>query len=488
MRGWSRLRACALFGLVGLPSAGCSATASRGAGTAAAPLERRSDASQRRAVAVTVYNSNFALVREHRSVDLGTGRVALVYEDVSAHIQPQSVSVRALERPDAFSVLEQNYRYDLLTPDKLLEKYVGRRIAVARYDEKLGRDVVQEAEVLATQNGTVLRVDGEIVTGLPGRFIFPEVPENLLAKPSLVWLLDSTSERQTLEVTYLTQNLSWHADYVLVLAADDSHADLSGWVTLDNQSGTSFDAAELKLVAGDVNHLAPPPPPSPPDLGLGNQFADDAPTFTQEALFEYHLYALGRPTDLRDREQKQVSLLEAHGITLEKKLVLRAPEHVFRGRVAEALREQKVAVFLELENDHAHGLGMPLPAGILRVYKADSAGAQQFVGEDSIEHTPEDEKLEVKLGEAFDVVADRRQVTWQPEGDCASESAWEIALRNHKDSAVRVDVVEPVNGDWTVLESSQPAERRDARSLAFAVDVPARGAARVTYRVRVRWC
>jgi hypothetical protein len=282
-----------------------------------------------------------------------------------------------------------------------------------------------------------------------------------------VWLLDSKQEQQKVEVTYLTENLSWRADYVLVLAADDSHGDFSGWVTLDNQSGTSFMAADLNLVAGDVQRLAPAPPPAPMmEMDMAEESKPQA-NFRQEALFEYHLYGLERPTDLLDKEQKQVSLLEAHDITLEKKLVFHGLDYAFRNRWGEVLKNQKVSAFLVIDNSEARGLGLPLPQGIVRVYKADSSGSQQFVGEDAIDHTPRDEKIEIKLGEAFDVVADRRQISWHSLGKCQAESDWEVEVRNHKDAAARVDVVEPANGDWQVTKSSHPAEKRDAHSYDF---------------------
>jgi hypothetical protein len=210
--------------------------------------------------------------------------------------------------------------------------------------------------------------------------------------------------------------------------------------------------------------------------------------FSQEALFEYHLYALERPTDLLDKEQKQVSLLEANDITLRKKLVSRGVDYSFRGRFTQVLEKQKVGVFVVIDNRENKGLGMPLPQGILRVYKADASGAQQFVGEDAIDHTPRDEEIEVKLGEAFDVLANRRQTSWQAVSKCAGETEWEIELKNHKDTAVRVEVHEPVGGDYEVIRSSQPPTERDAQSLVFEVDVPARGATKLSYRVRVRWC
>jgi hypothetical protein len=474
-----------------LCASGCSASAPAPHGPTEVPQAstRRSGAADRQRLAVTVYNSNFALVREERQLALGVGRVSLAYEDVSAHIQPETLVIRSLTAPDGLVVLEQNYRYDLLGPQKLLEKYVGRQLKVARYNQRLGRDEIKDAELLSVQNGIVLRIDGEIVTATDERFIFPQLPDELHASPTLVWLLDSTTAEQKVEVSYLTQNLSWHADYVLVLNADETQADLAAWVTLDNQSGTAFDGAELRLVAGAVQHLAPAPPPMPMAPEEEGQVASGrGSAFSQEALFEYHLYALQRPTDLRDKEQKQLSLLDAHAVALNKQLVLRGSEQLYRSRSGEVSRNQQVSVLLRIENSEARGLGLPLPQGVWRVYKADASGAQQFVGEDSVEHTPRDEKIELALGEAFDVVADRRQLEWRAIDACSSESDWEIALRNHKQSPVEVEVLEPAQGEWTIIKSSHPAQTRDANSFAFSIGVPARGATKLTYRVRVRWC
>jgi hypothetical protein len=451
--------------------------------------QKSSSGKSREKVSITVYNSNFGLVRERRQVNLGKGKVELAFADVSAHIQPETVHITSLTRADALTVFEQNYRYDLLTPEKLLEKYVGKSVKVVRYNEKLGTDEAKDAEVLAVEGGTVLRIDGEVVTGFPGRYVFPNVPANLLAKPTLVWLLGSEIEEQRVEVSYLTANLTWRADYVLVLDAEDKLGSLTGWVTLTNGTGTSFPNAELKLVAGDVNRVVPPPPPMPVMEMESMAAPSAAPSpFRQESLFEYHLYTLGRPTDLLDKETKQVSLLEAHGVHVQKKLVFRGQEYWYRSRQGEVSKNQKVSVLVTLKNSEKEGLGMPLPKGTLRVHKADKSGAQQFVGEDSIDHTPRDEEVEVKLGEAFDVVADRKQTEWRTLGNCVSESSWEIALRNHKDSAEKVEVVEPANGDWEVVHSSHPSKKKDSTTFEFHVDVPARGETKITYRVRIRWC
>jgi hypothetical protein len=451
---------------------------------------KSSTAKGRQKVSITIYNSNFGLVREERRLELGRGRVELAFADVSAHIQPETVHLRALDAPDQLQVLEQNYRYDLLTPEKLLEKYVGKRVKVVRYNEKLGTDEIKIADVLAVENGPVLRIDGEVVTGFGGRFVFPDVPANLVAKPTLVWLLASGVEKQRVEVSYLTANLGWRADYVLVLDAKDETGDLTGWVTLTNGSGASYENAELKLVAGDVQRVTPPQPMPMPEMAAMDMApaAPPPPQFKQESLFEYHLYALQRPTNLLDRETKQVALLEAHGVKLKKKLVFRGVEDFYRGLYEEFPKNQKVGVFVVLDNSEKSGLGMPLPKGTVRVYKADQSGAQQFVGEDAIDHTPRDEELEIKLGEAFDVVADRKQMAWKTLGQCASESTWQIELKNHKDTAETVEDIEPVNGDWEMIQSSHPAVKKDANTFVFTVPVPARGSTKISYRVRIRWC
>lgn len=458
------------------------------AGSLAAQQPRRSGADQRQQVSITVYNQDFGLVREVRELDLGQGTGELEFRDVAGQIEPYTVSVRALDGR-RLRVLEQNYRYDLLSPEQLLRKYVGRTITVYRWNPVKGIDEPYEAEVISVNQSPILRIGNEITYGFPGRMAFPEIPENLIAEPTLVWLLDADQGRRRLEVSYLTKGMSWRADYVMVVNDQDTRADLTGWVTLDNRSGTSYQDAQLKLVAGDVQRVRE-------DLqrqlgrmeGLRAAAEMDAPMMTEEGLFEYHLYTLQRPTSVLNNEQKQVTLLEASGIGLRKRFVLAGAPYRFRSQLGDVASSEKVSVFLEFTNAEANQLGMPLPKGIVRVYKADRAGAQQFIGEDRIDHTPRDEMLRIKMGEAFDVVADRRQMEWRVTGSCESQSLWEIELRNRKDEPVEVDVMEPVGGDWTVLESSHTWERVDARTFRFRVPVPVGATTKVSYRVRVKWC
>ncbi len=466
---------CLLLLCIGFPSA------------AQTPVERlHSSADAREALSITIYSQGFGLVRESRRVELGRGQVRLDFADVAATIQPETVHVRSLSG-NALRVLEQTYQYDLLNPQKLLEKYVGRSVKVYRWNEVTGRDEERSAEVLATNGGTILKIGSEITFNYPGRISFPEIPENLIAKPTLSWLLDSGAQRQDLEVSYLARQLNWKADYIFVVDERDERGDLTAWVTLTNQSGASYEGARLKLVAGDVQRVQPEIDRRrrPSTMGLAME-AQQA--FAEEGLFEYHLYTLERPITILNNEQKQVTLLESSGISVQEQLAFYGATHYYRGSYAQVVSNQKVGVYLNFQNSEANNLGLPLPKGIVRVYKADSDGSHQFVGEDRIDHTPRDEKIRIKLGEAFDVVGDRRQMDFKALGRCLSESSWEVELRNHKDEAVRVEVFEPAGGDWEILSSSHPAEKLDAHTFKFEVEIPARDEEKLRYRVRVRWC
>ncbi|HEX2876932.1 MAG TPA: DUF4139 domain-containing protein [Polyangiaceae bacterium] len=456
-----------------------------------APLAQQvSTDADRKNVSITVYNQNFGVVREVRELKaLGTGQVSLEFRDVAANIQPETVSIKSLSAPGAISVLEQNYRYDLLTPSTLLEKFVGKKIRTYRYHEATGKEEAADAELLSVAEQPILRLNGEVTFGYPARFAFPQVPDNLMAKPTLVWLVASQKPAQTVEVSYLTQNLNWSADYVLVVNEQDTQAALQGWVTLVNQSGASYRNAQLQLVAGDVNRVQSPVAyDMRAKAGSAIRPGAAGGGFTEQGLFEYHMYTLGRPTTVLQNEQKQVSLLEADGVKIEKKLIFYGQQYWFRGQYGQIQSNQKVGVYLDFQNEEKNKLGIPLPKGTLRVYKADKSGARQFVGEDQIDHTPRDEKIRVKMGEAFDVVGDRKQTAWSVLGSCTAESSWEIELRNHKDTAVEVEDFEPIGGDWTMLESSLPYVKKDAGTFTFNVKVPARGKTKVTYKVRLRYC
>jgi hypothetical protein len=443
----------------------------------------------RQELAVTIYSGGFGLVREVRTLPLAKGKAELEFAGVAGTIQPETVQVRALGTGPGLRVLEQNYQYDLLSPEKLLEKYVGKQVRVLRWSETKGRDEERDAVVLTAGSPPILRIGDEITWGFPGRISFPEIPQNLIARPTLVWLVDGAAEKPKVEVSYLANELGWQADYVLVVNDADTSGDLTGWVTLRNQSGAPYRNAKVQLVAGDVNRVREAMfADQMLRKGMAVPESAAAPQFTEEGLFEYHLYTLERPATVLDREQKQIALLEGRGVPLKKRLVLRGEPSLYRYAVGPETNRVKVAVSLEFENKETSKLGMPLPQGIVRVYKSDKAGGRQFLGEDRIDHTPRDEKVRIRVGDAFDVVGERKQMDYKVIGSCRAESAWQIDVRNHKDEKVVVDVIEPAHGDWEIVSSSLKATKEDAQTFRFEVPVEAHGSARVEYRVRVRWC
>jgi hypothetical protein len=439
-------------------------------------------------VAVTVYNSNIALVRDVRQLSLPTGLTNLRFMDIAATVNPATVHFRSLTEPARLSVLEQNYEYDLLEPDKLLRKYVGREVTLVRWVG--GKQEEVKAQLLAYNNGPVWKIGNEIVTGLHAdHYRFPELPENLYSRPTLVWQLDNRgAQRHRVEASYLAGSMAWSADYVLTVGRDDRAAGLDGWVTLTNNSGTAYKNAKLQLVAGDLHRVMEQYQADAMMAKRALEAATASPQFAREAFSEYHLYTLGRRTTIFDKQTKQISLLSAASVPVEKAYVVEGQQFYYRNpQHPGAPLKDAVKVYFKFRNDEKSGLGMPMPAGVVRVYQADSAGGLQFVGEDQIDHTPKDEPLSIHIGNAFDVVCERKQTDFRRLADQLYEMEFEITLRNHKDVPITVDVHEPVGGDWQVLESSHKWTKADAWALHFKVPVDKDGTAVLKYRVRVHW-
>ncbi|HMK33540.1 MAG TPA: DUF4139 domain-containing protein [Desulfomonilaceae bacterium] len=450
--------------------------------SAAEPVYK-SSAEDRIGLELTVYNSNLGLVKDTRTVDLPKGQGELRFMDVAASIKPVTVAAKSVNDPQGFSVLEQNYEYDLMNPAKLLDKYVGEQIKIIDWNRFQDRKEIVDATLLSNNNGPVYKINDEIYLGHPGYQVLPKLPENLIAKPTLTWFYrNSAAKPHDLEVSYLTQNINWQADYVVVLNKDDTAADISGWVTLDNQSGTSYKDARLKLVAGEVHQVHDTVPTSAFPAAAQKRKAD---TFQEKAFFEYHMYDLQRRTTVKDKQTKQISLLDAYGAGIRKELLVYGIQSYFSMQYREKLPKQPVNVYVTFNNSQGNHLGMPLPAGIMRLYKQDDDASRQFIGEDKIRHTPKDEDVRLKIGEAFDVVADRIQSDYKQITTRLHESAWEITLRNHKDTAVTVGVIEPLFGSWEVIDKSHAFTKVDAHTIRFDVNVPKDQEVKVKYRVRV---
>jgi len=458
---------------------------------AAMPDEIVSTAADQQSVAVTIYNDNLALVKDARQVRLGRDLNRLAWREVSAQMRPETALLRNLSSPAGFRLQEQNFDFDLLTPAKLLEKYVGREVIVIRSHSTTGAETRETATVLSTNNGVVLKFADRIETGVPGRLAFSGVPDTLRDTPTLVIsLINPAAGMQNLELSYLTGGLSWRADYVAELNADDNQLDLNGWVTLTNQSGAAYPNARLQLVAGDLNRVRDAQPMPRAMMAMAAKVADAA-EMQQESLFEYHLYTLQRPTTLAENQTKQVALMSATRVPVQKEFLLAGADYYYSGQYGELGQKMKVGVFVEF-NNKGEGLGIPLPKGVIRMYKKDSQGNAQFVGEDRIDHTPKNETIRLKLGEAFDVTADKKQTDFQKLAGTGRynyvfESAYEVVLKNAKQEAVTVTVREPMPGDWTMVSASQPHTKAASGTAEWQVKVPAEGKTTLTYRVRVRY-
>lgn len=452
--------------------------------------EIRSTLDDQQHIAVTIYNQDLALVKDQRSIHLAPGLNSLALRDVSAQIRPETALLRSLN--GSLSVLEQNFDFDLLTPQKLLEKFVGKAVDIISINPSTGVESREQAQVLAANNGVVLKMGDRIETGIPGRIVYHDVPANLRDRPTLVVQLNNkTSNKQNVELSYLTGGLGWKADYVAELNAADDKLDLSGWVTLSNTSGTSYRNAKLQLVAGDINRIHDPRVMAVKSMARMEvmDMAASAP-MAEEPLLEYHLYTLDRPTTIAENQTKQVALLSATNVPVRKELLLRGADYYYQSSYGDLGQKMKVGVFVEFDNKENAQLGMPLPKGIMRVYKKDGAGNAQFVGEDRIDHTPRNETVRLKLGEAFDVTADKKQTDFKKlprpiKGSNAFESAYEIVLKNAKKERVTVTVQEPIPGDWKIVDASYPSRKAASNTAVWKIDVPADGKATLTYRVQV---
>ncbi len=419
---------------------------------------------------VTVYNGDLALVREVRRVELATGRGEFSFVGVPNRIDPTSVRLDPGQGGD-LQVLEQNYRYDLVSKEKLLERYLDKNARILTKHDKLHDGVLKTAFgslVLQTSDGVVLLAEDEVAD-----VTLPDLPEGLITRPTLVWTLENGGKStRDLEIAYLTGGLAWHAEYIAAVDPKDTRMNLTGWVSLENNSGATFKDAHLKVVAGDV-HRATEPPQVMDHMRMEAAMPKSG-GFEERAFFEYHIYDLDRPTTLADREIKQIQLIADRQVPVDKVYVYEPT----RGN-------EKVQVKLDFKNEKAAGLGIPLPGGVFRVYREDVDGALEFAGEDRLDHTPKDEKVSVTLGNAFDLVGERNEMESKRLSDRIFERRVEIKLRNRKDKdAVSVRVREHPGGSWTVLASSHEWKKVKADDLEFEILVKAGEEVVLDYRVR----
>jgi len=454
-----------------------------------------------KSVQLTVYNQNFALVKDARTVTLTKGSNSIEVEDVAARIDPTSVLFKSLTAPNSVQILEQNYQYDLISPENILNKSVGEQVAFTRFDQS-GNPHTDVGILLnpPKNGGTVIKTaDGKLVLNPGGQVALERMPEGLHPKPTLNWLLASDKEGpQDAEISYITDGIGWRADYVALVNKNDSALDLSGWVTLNNESGTTYKDAKLTLMAGDVRRVQEDRRDKYAHGMMMEAMPAAAPQFEQKSFFEYHMYTMERPTTIRENETKQLSLLNASNAPVKKEMIYDGRQEWWRnwwfpGRTGDpgggydTSNYHKVNVVLEIKNSKENHMGMPLPKGKIRVYKLDDDGSQQFIGEDQIDHTSKDEKIRLYIGDAFDVVGDYRRTDYRKTGKDQIEESFEVKIRNHKDTPVEVKVVDHVWSDWKVTKSSHKFTKKDAHTIEFPVTVAKDGEEIVTYTIRTQW-
>ncbi|NIA30053.1 MAG: DUF4139 domain-containing protein [Actinobacteria bacterium] len=427
-------------------------------------------------VAVTVYNNNLALVREARTIQLKKGIQEFRFVDVAAKIDPTSVHFKSLSNPDDVDLLEQNFEYDLVGTERLLQKYIDQQIVASTKDGRVFKGKLLNTTsgdvILQDEDGSVTVVKAAVLENIQ----FPALPEGLLTRPTLVWLLNSKKGgKQESEISYLTRGMNWHAEYVAVTNRNDTEIELSGWVSIENKSGATYQNAKVKLVAGDV-HKAKKERRTYNTMPKVEALSAMAPPFQEKAFFEYHLYTLQRPATIRDRQIKQLSLFEPALVKVKK-------IYTYDGLA----NDKKVSVDLQFKNDKATGLGIPLPKGKFRVYKQDEDQSQEFIGEDNIDHTPKDEKVKITLGNAFDLVGERTILSDKKLGKRSRQQKIQVILRNHKDKQVVIHVLEHFWGDWELIGPTPPILKKDAEKVEFKAPVPANGEKKLEFTVLTRW-
>ena len=460
----------------------------------------------RTSLVLTIYNQNFALVREKRKVTLlPKEEQELIFQDVPVQIEPDTVFVKTEEQE--LNILEQKFEYDLITFDKLMEEYVGRKVKILEKNEKTGEKKVFEAELVSYNNNQpIYRIEGEIYLGYPGTVILPKIPEQLMVQPTLRWLLQQSSgkaQEKLITVSYLTRGLNWKADYVLQLLSneknenntdndedngdneDNEHkGNLLSWVTIENQTGALFEEAKINLVAGEVQRVTETPR-IVRRMKMAESFEAASAPFQEETFSEYHLYVLERTSTLKDQQTTQIPFIKASLVPVEKEFVFWGTGIYNRRQKEFSDTPKPVQVYLKLANKKEQNLGLPLPQGSIKVYQHDQRGNLEFIGEDLIKHTPEGEPVRIRIGDAFDVVGVQKQMDWEKISARVYESSWQVTLRNRKDKKIVVRVLEPVGGEWKIVSSSRPYKRLEARKIEFSVPLPSKAEKILTYRIRV---
>jgi hypothetical protein len=444
----------------------------------------KSTAQDRQSLQLVIYNQNFALVQEVRQVELPEGKCKLYLEDIPSKIEPETVIGKSLFAEQSLRILSQKYLYDLITPQNLLKSYIGKQIKLFFENPFTGRKEVVNALLLAyTKNGPICEINGKVYLRCPGEIILPSLPKGLFPSPTLLWQLDNLIKgKHLIQLTYLTQDINWQADYVLILTQRDQ-GDLTGWVRINNQSGVDYSQARISLLAGELHKT------SSVRKGYRSKFIAQeslSPQVKETPFFEYHLYRLHQPLTIKNNQQVQVQFLQQNGISISQEFVYKGTSYYYRSYYDTPISQNKVKVYLKIANTEENKLGLPLPPGKIRVYQEDKEGNAIFIGEDKITPTPKGKELKLDIGTAFDIIAERRQNIYHRLAATIYEIGWEILFQNKKDYPVTINVIEEIPGDWQVVNANFEYQKAGAHQLVFAVPVAAGGETKIKYVVRVR--
>ncbi|MFA7325026.1 MAG: DUF4139 domain-containing protein [Candidatus Kapaibacterium sp.] len=422
---------------------------------------------------VTIYNNDLGVVNELRPLDLKEGINEVFINDVPSEIVPSSVRINL----DA-TVIEQNYRYDLANSYSLMQHFIDKKITL------VGEKTFVGTLISASSNSVVIKNENGGLTILPSlegyNISLDYMPENLITKPTLVWKVKSNSAgKKDVGITYQTSGMSWKAEYVATLNKDDNRLDLNAWVNITNKSGGSFKNAKVKLIAGDISraegYMTPEENARYREIVLSSYSPPPIESVIEKSFFEYHMYELINKSDILQNEDKQIGLFNASDIKVQKKFIYNTN--------GSNLENRKPSVSVEFKNAKDNNLGMPLPKGIVRIYKNDGE-AVELIGEDNLDHTPKNEEVELKIGEAFDITIDEKVVSSTKITDKVQEIEYEVTIHNSKVESVSVEVNRNLRGNWTVLEKNVDYEKENANKITFKVDVAKEKKKTLTYKVR----
>jgi hypothetical protein len=444
----------------------------------------KSTAQDRQSLQLVIYNQNFALVQEVRQIKLPEGKCKLYLADIPSKIEPETVIGKSLFAEESLQILFQKYLYDLITPQNLLKRYVGKRIKVFFENPLTGNKEMTDALLLAcAPSGPVCEINGQVYLHCPGEIILPSLPEGLFPSPTLFWEIYNRAEGEHLiQLTYLTHDINWQADYVLILTQKDQ-GDLTGWIRINNQSGADYNQARVLLLAGELHKTLPARRIYRSEFVAQKSMS---PQVKETPFFEYHLYRLNQPLTVKNNQQVQVQFEQQSGIGVQQEFVYKGSSYYYRSYYDTPISQDKVKVYLRIANTKENKLGLPLPPGKIRVYQEDKEGNAIFIGEDKITPTPVGKELKLAMGVAFDIIAQRRQNVYRRLSPTVYEIGWEILFQNKKNYPVTINVTEEIPGDWEVINANFEYQKAGAHQLVFVVPVAAEGETKIKYVVRVK--